>query len=195
MHKNLQIPHPTKPLSSIMFKWSYQTPAGFNNITMSSDGEFLTGLWFDGSSDARKHVSNYQEKYLPIFRETCDWLDTYFAGKEPGFTPKYKINNLTSFRKEVQEIMVKIPFGKTVSYGEIAKTIAENHGMPKMSARAVGGAVGWNPICLIIPCHRVVGANGSLTGYGGGIKNKIALFKLEDIDLADYIIPTKGTKL
>ncbi len=178
-----------------MFKWSYQTPADFDNITMSSDGEFLTGLWFDGSSDERKHVSSYQEKYLPIFKETCDWLNTYFTGKEPGFTPKYTIDNLTPFRKDVQEIMAKIPFGKTISYGKIAKTIAKNRGIPKMSARAVGSAVGWNPVCLIIPCHRVVGTNGSLTGYGGGIKNKIALFKLEGIDLADYIIPTKGTRL
>ena len=178
-----------------MFKWHYQTPTDFDNIIMSSDGEFLTGLWFSGSNDERKHVSNCQEKNLQIFKETCYWLDIYFSGKEPGFIPSYKIANITPFRKEVQEAMLKIPFGKTISYGEIAKIIARNHRIPKMSAQAVGGAVGWNPICLIIPCHRVVGTNGSLTGYGGGIKNKIALFGLEGIDLANYKVPTSGTKL
>ena len=178
-----------------MYKWRYGTLGEFDDIVLNSDGEFLTGLWFDGSSDSRKHVLDCEEKDLPIFEEVRRWLDIYFSGEAPDFTPKYKINNLTPFRKEAQEIMLKIPYGKTVSYGEIAKIIAESRGIAKMSARAVGGAVGWNPICLIVPCHRVVGANGSLTGYGGGIKNKIALFELEGIDLADYIIPTKGTKL
>ena len=99
------------------------------------------------------------------------------------------MNNLTNFRKEVIEIMNTIPFGKTLTYNDIAKIIAKRHGMDRMSAQAVGGAVGWNPICIIIPCHRVVGANGALTGYGGGIENKIALLKNEGNDISKYFLP------
>ncbi len=139
---------------------------------MNGDEESLTGLWFEGSRDTKKHEINCEEKELPIFKETSKWLDIYFSGKKPGFTPKYKINNLTTFRKEVADIMSNIPFGKTLTYNDIAKLIAKDRGISKMSAQAVGGAVGWNPICIIIPCHRVVGTNGSLTGYGGGIKTK-----------------------
>ena len=108
---------------------------------------------------------------------------------------KYKIENLTPFRKMVIDIMNKIPYGKVVTYNDIAKEIAKIKGLNKMSAQAVGGAVGWNPICIIIPCHRVVGSNGSLTGYGGGIKNKIKLLELEKNDMTKFIIPTKGTAL
>ena len=107
------------------------------------------------------------------------WLDIYIAGKIPNFTPKYRLENATSFRKSVLEKLVKIPYGKTTAYGEIAKEIAYEKGLSKMSAQAVGGAVGWNPICLIIPCHRVIGSSGQLVGYGGGIKNKEELLKLE----------------
>lgn len=116
---------------------------------------------------------------LPIFKETSRWLDTYFSGEEPDFTPKYKLAVLTPFRKQVIDIMLKIPYGKTTTYGNIAKEIAKNNNISKMSSRAVG----WNPICLIIPCHRVIGSNGNLTGYGGGLNNKIELLKEEGISL------------
>ena len=106
-------------------------------------------------------------------------MDTYFGGQNPDFTPAYRIMNLTSFRQEVIEIMKSIPFGETLTYGEIAKEIAKTRGLKRMSAQAVGGAVGWNPICIIVPCHRVVGTDGSLTGYGGGIENKAALLAHE----------------
>ena len=96
--------------------------------------------------------------------------------------PEFKIKDLTPFRKEVSDIMLSIPFGKTMTYGEIAALVAQKHGIKKMSAQAVGGAVGWNPLCIIVPCHRVLGADKSLTGYGGGIKNKIALLELEGIE-------------
>ena len=109
--------------------------------------------------------------------------------------PKYKIENLTTFRKEVINIMNKIPYGETITYNDISKTIARNRGIQRMSAQAVGGAVGWNPICIIIPCHRVVGSNGSLTGYGGGIKNKVALLELEKNDMSRFFIPKRGMKL
>lgn len=115
----------------------------------------------------------------PILKETSHWLDIYFSGHQPDFNPDYKIENLTPFREEVIEILTKIPFGKTISYGEIASKIAHNRNIPNMSAQAVGNAVGWNPICIIIPCHRVIGSDGNLIGYGGGIQNKEALLRLE----------------
>lgn len=173
----------------------YKTPIKFSDIILKSDGEYLTGLWFVSSRDSNKHTANIIEKELKIFTQTAKWLDMYFSGKAPDFIPQYRIENLTPFRKEVIDIMLSIPYGKTVTYGEIANKIAKNHAVKKMSAQAVGGAVGWNPICLIIPCHRVIGANGSLTGYGGGIKNKISLLELEGHDMSKFIIPVKGTAL
>ena len=165
------------------YTYTYKTPAQFSDMIMNSDGEYLTGLWFEGSKDSSKHNANGEVKDLPIFRETCRWLDLYFSGKVPDFTPKCKINNLTPFRKEVSDIMNTIPYGQTLTYNDIAKIIAMRRGIEKMSAQAVGGAVGWNPICIIIPCHRVIGANGNLTGYGGGLNNKIELLKLEGIEI------------
>jgi methylated-DNA-[protein]-cysteine S-methyltransferase len=161
------------------YKWIYKTPDQFSNILMTSDGEFLTGLWFVESRDAKKHVIDSQERLIPVFEETIHWLDVYFSGREPDFVPSYKIENLTDFRREVSDYMKTIPYGETVTYGEIASAIAKKRGIKRMSAQAVGGAVGWNPISLIIPCHRVMGADNAITGYGGGIENKIALLKLE----------------
>jgi len=148
---------------------------------MSGDEDVLTGLWFDGSKDTGKHKRQGEEQLLPVFKETIRWLDVYFAGGVPDFTPAYSIGNLTDFRREVQEIMREIPYGKTVTYGDIAREIADKRGIEKMSAQAVGGAVGANPICIIVPCHRVMGAGGKITGYGGGIENKIALLTLEGV--------------
>lgn len=165
----------------MVYRWIYSTPDGLDDLYMSSDGEYLTGLWFAGSKDASKHSIQGEEKELPIFQETLSWLDIYFSGKEPDFIPKYKIQGLTIFRQEVLDIMNTISYGKTLTYGKIAERIAGNRGMKRMSSQAVGQAVGWNPICIIIPCHRVMGANGKLTGYGGGIRNKEALLKLEKI--------------
>lgn len=179
----------------MIYKCTYETPKEFSNIIMNSDGEYLTGLWFEYSRDSSKHKINCEEKNLPVFNETKKWLDLYFSSKVPGFTPKYKIENLTPFRKQVMNIMNTISYGKTLTYNDISKIIAKNRGIKKMSAQAVGGAVGWNPICIIIPCHRVVGTNGSLTGYGGGIKNKVELLKLENNDMNKYFIPQKGTAL
>lgn len=163
----------------MIYKYMYQTPEDFSNIIMNSDGENLTGLWFEGSRDSFKHMMNCEEKDLAIFRETSRWLDIYFSGINPDFIPKYKIANATPFRQRVIDVMNTIKFGETLTYNDIAKTIAEERGLERMSAQAVGGAVGWNPICIIIPCHRVIGTNGNLTGYGGGIQNKIALLAHE----------------
>lgn len=175
------------------YRKAYHSPLGI--IYMQSDGGYLTGLWFDGSRDSNKHICDFEEKELPIFKETSNWLDIYFSGKNPDFIPKYKIENNTKFRNQVIEIMNKIQYGEVITYNDIAKKIAISNGIEKMSAQAVGGAVGWNPICIIIPCHRVVGTNGSLTGYGGGIKNKIELLKLEGNNMDKFIIPKRGTAL
>lgn len=179
----------------MIYKYTYKTPKQFSNMIMNSDGEFLTGLWFEDSRDTSKHELNHEEKELLIFKEVSRWLDIYFSGKNPDFTPKYKINNLTPFRKEVVDIMNTIEYGKLLTYNDISKIIAKNRNIEKMSSQAVGGAVGWNPICIIVPCHRVVGTNGSLTGYGGGINNKVELLKLEGIDMSKYFIPKRGTAL
>ena len=154
--------------------WRYRTPVGFSDIVMTSDGNALTGLYFVGSRKV-----DGEERDLPVFRKTCRWLDVYFSGRQPDFTPAYAIRGLTPFRRDVVEEMLKIPFGNTTTYGGIARAIAKRRGLARMSAQAVGGAVGWNPICLIIPCHRVIGADGGLTGYGGGLENKVALLALE----------------
>lgn len=177
----------------MIYKYNYKTPDVFSNIVMHSDGDFLTGLWFEDSRGISKYEIDCKEKELQIFKETSKWLDIYFSGKEPDFIPRYKINGLTQFRKEVIDIMNTIPYGKTVTYNDISKTIAHNRGLKRMSSQAVGGAVGWNPICIIIPCHRVVGIDGNLTGYGGGIKNKVELLKLEKNDMNKFFISKRGT--
>ena len=166
------------------YRWMYMTPEGFDDMWMTCEDDILTGLWFDGSKDAVKHSLDVEERLTPIFEEIIRWLDIYFAGGVPDFTPEYRIGNLTDFRREVQEKMRGIPYGKTITYGDIAREIAAKRGMEKMSAQAVGGAVGSNPICIIVPCHRVMGAGGKITGYGGGIANKKALLELEKIPYA-----------
>ena len=177
------------------YKYIYKTPKEFSDMIMNSDGEYLTGLWFENSRDSSKHKIDCEEKELEIFKKTSKWLDIYFGGKVPNFKPKYKIENLTPFRQEVIGIMNSIEYGKTLTYSDISKIIAKKRGLKRMSSQAVGGAVGWNPICIIIPCHRVVGANGSLTGYGGGIKNKVALLTQEKNDMSKYFVPKRGTAL
>ena len=162
---------------------------------MASEGTALIGLWFEGQkyfADSIKEECT--EKDLDIFDDTSRWLDIYFSGKEPDFTPKILITG-TPFRKLVAEIMLTIPYGKTMTYGEIANVIDREKGIAKMSAQAVGGAVGHNSISIIIPCHRVVGTNGSLTGYAGGLDKKIQLLKLEKTDMSGLFVSKKGTAL
>lgn len=157
----------------------YKSPLG--GITIASDGEALIGLWFDGQKYFADTIDETaREKSLPIFKLADKWLDIYFSGVEPDFTPPLKMNT-TAFRKAVCEIMLSIPFGQTMTYGEIAQKIAAQRRVKKMSAQAVGGAVGHNSISLIIPCHRVVGAGGNLTGYAAGVNKKIKLLELEGI--------------
>ncbi len=155
----------------------YQSP--FGGMTMASNGRALTGLWFDGQKYFGGTLSgNQEERELEVFEQADRWLEIYFGGKAPAFTPPLSMEG-TPFRKAVWEILLTIPFGQTVTYGEIAKKLAGQMGRPGMSAQAVGGAVGHNPISLIVPCHRVIGTDGSLTGYAGGIAVKEKLLLLE----------------
>ena len=171
----------------------YDSPLG--EITMASDGEALTGLWFDGQKYFAAGIGKEtEEKNLQVFEQTDRWLDIYFQGKEPDFTPKLAMYT-TDFRKAVWEILLTIPYGETMTYGEIAKQIAGQSGKKRMSAQAVGGAVGHNEISIIIPCHRVVGTSGSLTGYAGGIEKKVRLLQLEHVDMSRFFVPTKGTAI
>lgn len=186
----------------------YTTPENFDDMIMMSDGVSLCSLVFKNSPDvtkafkcaAERKTENLSEEGhavllkndsgsekekredLEIFEQTREWLDIYFGGKNPDFLPSLSPEIRTEFCARVSEIMKEIPYGKTITYGEIAKRIAEEKGIKRMSAQAVGGAVGLNPVCIIIPCHRVLGAKGKLTGYGGGIKNKIGLLRLEGIN-------------
>lgn len=167
----------------------YDSPLG--GITLASDGNALTGLWFDGQKYfGDTLLEMHEQKELPVFEQTGKWLDIYFSGKEPDFTPPLLMKT-TPFREAVWKIMLTIPFGQTMTYGEIADRIAKQKGLQKMSAQAVGGAVGHNSISLIIPCHRVVGTNGSLTGYAGGIEKKIQLLELEQVDMKQFFVPKK----
>lgn len=177
----------------MFFISKYKSPVG--EITIASNGEKLTGLWFDGQKNfADTLPENYEEKDLPVFEQTKKWLDIYFSGKAPDFTPPLDMGGISPFRKRVWEIMLEIPFGQTSTYGKIAKQIAEETGK-KVSAQAVGGAVGHNSISLVIPCHRVVGTNGGLTGYAGGIDKKIKLLRLEGVDVSKYSVSQKGAAI
>ena len=171
----------------------YGSPLG--GITLASDGENLTGLWFDGQKYFADNLpEQYEEQDLPVFAQAKQWLDVYFSGREPDFTPPLSMTGISPFRRRVWEIMLTIPYGRTSTYGEIAAQIAAETGK-RVSAQAVGGAVGHNSISLIIPCHRVVGTSGSITGYAGGVDKKIALLKMEGADISKLFIPPKGTAL
>lgn len=172
---------------------TYHSP--YRPILLTSDGEALTGLYFQG----QKYISpallvQAGEADLPIFRETKRWLELYFQGKDPGFTPALCLSG-TPFRRLVWEILLTIPYGETMSYGEISQRVAQKLGKERMSAQAVGGAVGHNPVSLIVPCHRVLGKDGSLTGYAGGIGLKEKLLTLEGIDVSKRSRPRRGTAL
>lgn len=161
----------------MVYTFHYTSPLGI--ITLAGNGESLTGLWLDGQKYfPHKLISESIESELPIFKQTVKWLDIYFSGRIPDFIPPISLNT-TPFRKAVYDILLTIPYGQTMTYGEIANIIAEPKGVERMSAQAVGGAVGHNPISIIVPCHRVVGADGRLTGYAGGLDRKIELLKLE----------------
>lgn len=164
----------------------YESPIG--RMLLAADDAGLTGLWFEGQKYfARCLDRETEEKELPVFAEAKRWLDIYFSGKEPDFTPPLHFIG-TDFQKEVWEILCAIPYGQTMTYGAIADQLAKKRGLSRMSAQAVGGAVGHNNLSIIVPCHRVVGSDGSLTGYAGGIERKTFLLNLENAKAAEVTI-------
>ena len=175
------------------FLQHYNSP--LDGILLAADEIGLTGLWFDGQKYfARDLPAEHVEQNTPVLSEAKRWLDIYFTGREPDFTPPlHPIGSV--FRQAVWEILLQIPYGQTTTYGEIARQLAAKLGLPRMSAQAVGGAVGHNEISIIIPCHRVVGTNGSLTGYAGGIDKKVKLLELEHTDMTELFVPEKGAAL
>ena len=165
---------------------AYRSPLG--EITLSGDGDALTGLWFVGQKHyAPSLMASGQPVMLsgraetPIFKEAWAWLDRYFQGVAPDFTPRLNLRG-TDFQKAVWDVLLSVPYGHTVTYGEIAAAVSERQGR-RTSARAVGAAVGRNPVSLIVPCHRVIGAGGTLTGYAAGLDKKSRLLKLEGVDI------------
>ena len=171
----------------------YHSPLGA--ILLAADQIGLTGLWFEGQKYFALYLDKeHEEKEVPVLKQAKEWLDIYFSGKEPDFKLPLHFTG-TDFQNEVWEILSAIPYGQTTTYGEIAKQIAAKRGLARMSAQAVGGAVGHNEISIIVPCHRVVGSNGSLTGYAGGIDKKIKLLTLEKVNMDSFFIPKKGTAL
>ena len=177
----------------MVYTCTYRSKLG--DILLAADEVGLTGLWFEG----QKYFANTLPKETisqetPVLIQAKKWLDVYFSGKEPKFIPPLHPAG-SAFRQAVWQILSEIPYGQTITYGEIASKIAERENISHMSAQAVGGAVGHNEISIIIPCHRVVGRNGSLTGYAGGIDKKISLLKLEHTDMSRLFVPKKGIAL
>ena len=156
--------------------YHYDSPLG--GITLAADGDALTGLWFDGQRHFGETLpADYNEAFLPVFAEAVRWLDRYFSGEHPDSIPPLNPRG-TPFRRLVWQQLLRIPYGQTMTYGELADRLSAQTGR-RVSARAVGGAVGHNPVSLMIPCHRIVGADGSLTGYAGGTDRKKLLLQME----------------
>ena len=173
---------------------NYKSPIG--NLLIASKNNKLIGLWIEGQ---KYYFSNFKDEVQQldnnILLDTKKWLDKYFNKEKPSIN-ELELNPIGSeFRQEVWKILCTIPYGKVITYNDISKQIAHNRGIKKMSAQAIGGAVGHNPISIIIPCHRVVGSNGSLTGYAGGIDKKIYLLKHEEVDMENLFFPRKGIAL
>lgn len=178
----------------MIYKTHYKSPVG--DILLASKNDKLIGLWIEGQ---KYYLANLKEKIIEkeneILIKTKKWLDRYFNGEKPEISELDLDPIGSDFRKSVWKILVEIPYGKVITYNDIAKEIAKQKGIETMSAQAVGGAVGHNPISIIIPCHRVVGTNGSLTGYAGGIDKKIKLLKHENVNMDNLFIPKTGTAL
>lgn len=173
----------------------YLSPIGMLKLA-ANDGS-LAGLWMEGQKYYFHTITGEtrEDNHLPIFEATKSWLDRYFAGEKPAISALPLAPTGGEFRQEVWEILCQIPYGQVITYGDLAKKVANKMNKRSMSAQAVGGAVGHNPISIIIPCHRVVGVKGSLTGYAGGVKKKLWLLAHEGIDTKSFVIPKKGTAL
>ena len=177
----------------MQYTTTYQSPLG--EILLAADEIGLTGLWFEGEKFYAEGLDPVnEEKDIPVFDDVKRWLDNYFSGQEPDFIPPLHMFG-SDFRQCVWTILREIPYGETTTYGALARRIAAERGLERISAQAVGSAVGHNEISIIVPFHRVVGADGSLTGYAGGIQRKVELLTLEGVDMETFYIPTKGTAL
>ena len=174
---------------------TYSSPVGM--ITLACHDDSLVGLWTEGQKYYGDTIPEAmpENKDIPVLGAAKKWLDSYFAGEKPPIAelPLAPIGG--AFRQAVWKILCEIPYGQVTTYGDIAKKMAVEMGREHMSSQAVGGAVGHNPISIIIPCHRVVGSNGSLTGFAGGIQMKVQLLELEGVDMANLFVPKKGTAL
>ncbi len=172
---------------------AYQSSVG--DVLLAADETGLTGLWFEGEKFYALSLDpEHEERETPIFAITRRWLDIYFSGHEPDFMPPVHMIG-SEFRRCVWELLLQIPYGTTVTYGDLARQVARRRGLRRMSAQAVGGAVGHNEISIIVPCHRVAGTNGSLTGYAGGVDKKRRLLELEGVDMEKFFVPARGTAL
>jgi len=173
----------------VYFSTTYPSPVGL--ITLASDGDNLAGLWLAGQKYHGHSIPGAmtEKDDLPILNQTKHWLNRYFSGEKPAISQLQLAPIGSAFRQSVWDILCEIPYGKMITYGDIARKLGVQ------SSQAVGGAVGHNPISIIIPCHRVVGANGSLTGYAGGVQTKIKLLELECVDMSKLFVPKKGTAL
>ena len=171
----------------------YDSPLG--KILLAADEEGMTGVWFEAQKYfAAKLPPEHEEGTTPVLGDACRWLDVYFSGREPDFTPKLHLIG-SDFRQAVWALLLQIPYGQTRTYGALAKQLAEKNGGKRVSAQAVGGAVGHNEISILVPCHRVVGTGGSLTGYAGGVDKKKALLELEGVSMEGLFVPKRGTAL
>lgn len=179
----------------MLYTTTCASPLG--ELMLASDGEKLVGLWMVGQKYFAAALKGEVEENnaLPVFAATKKWLDAYFAGMQPAVSDLPLAPEGSVFRRGVWDILCEIPYGQCTTYGEIAKTIASRMGKTSMSGQAVGGAVGHNPISIIIPCHRVVGAKGSLTGYAGGVDKKVQLLSHEGADISRFYVPRRGTAL
>ncbi|MDO5402006.1 MAG: methylated-DNA--[protein]-cysteine S-methyltransferase [Eubacteriales bacterium] len=179
----------------MIYKTHYNSPVG--RILLAEKNDTLIGLWLEGQKyfSGTLEEEPVQRDDSPVFRQTKGWLDRYFAGEKPLISELNISPPGSEFRRQVWKLLCEIPYGKVTTYGEISKKIAVQRGLKQMSAQAVGGAVGHNPISIIIPCHRVLGADGSLTGYAGGIQKKIMLLKHEGVDMSRLFVPHKGSAL
>lgn len=164
------------------FKSKYNSPIGVFTLVCDVN-QNLVGCWLEGQKYFQDQIQSeiIINDNLAIFEKTKYWLDRYFRGEKPEISELQLLPKGSEFRLRIWQILCEIPYGEVITYGDIAKKIAKERGNDKMSAQAVGGAVGHNPICIIIPCHRVIGANGKLTGYAGGVENKIKLLEHENL--------------
>ena len=177
------------------YRTGYDSPVG--PLMLASDGTSLTGLWMEGQKYFGGAIREelVQRDDMPVFAMTRTWLERYFARERPDPSELPLAPRGGEFRQAVWELLCQIPYGELTTYGHLAKEMAARLGRASMSAQAVGGAVGHNPISIIIPCHRVVGSDSSLTGYAGGLEKKRYLLSLEGIDVTTLSTPTRGTAL